>query len=105
MNLKNTDLCKRCSKGLKDRDKCFGVLMNQCFSNIRLFLPAVLSFKFSTATGKKNLFAFSPVYHMAFTCIKMQQKCHRGIIPLAAPPLLIFDLCRKWIPGTLLPDK
>lgn len=74
VNLKNTDLCQRCSKGLKDRGKCFGVLTSQCFSNIRLFLPAVLSFSHSTATGKKNL-----CFHPCTTWFSLWSKCSKSV--------------------------
>lgn len=84
-------------------------LVSPCTSAFQILdssYPLCLASKFSTATGKKKkVFAFSSMYHMAFTFIKTQQKCHRGIIPLAALALLIFDLCWKWIPGTLLPDE
>jgi len=82
--------------------------VSQCTSAFQILDSSYLlclASKFSTATGKKNLFAFSSMYHMAFTFIKTRQKCHRGIISLAALALLIFDLRWKWIPGTLLPDK
>ena len=81
--------------------------MYQSFPILHSSYLLCLATKFGTATGKKYiyLFAFSSVYHMAFTFIKTQPKCHRGIIPMAALAVVIFDLCWKWIPGTLLPDR